>query len=49
MGGGAGFFNVMRIYPSLGVGAVVMGNSTKYDVDAVALLALEFATVPGEA
>jgi CubicO group peptidase (beta-lactamase class C family) len=42
LGGGAGFFNVMRIYPSLGVGAVVMGNATNYDVDAVASLALEF-------
>ena len=42
LGAGAGFFNVMRMYPSLGVGAVVMGNSTKYDIDAVASLALEF-------
>jgi len=42
LGGGAGFFNVMRIYPSLRVGAVVMGNSTKYNIDAVAKLALEF-------
>ena len=31
LGGGAGYFNVMRMYPSLRVGAVVMGNSTKYD------------------
>lgn len=43
LGGGAGFFNVMRAYPSLGVGAVVMGNATKYDVGAVASLALPFA------
>ncbi len=42
LGAGAGFFNVLRIYPSLGVGAVVMGNATKYDIDAVARLALEF-------
>ena len=42
LGGGAGFFNVMRMYPSVGVGAVVMGNATKYDVDAVAALALAF-------
>ncbi len=40
LGGGAGFFNVMRLYPTVGVGAVVMGNATKYDVDAVAALAL---------
>jgi hypothetical protein len=42
LGGGAGFFNVMRLYPSLGLGAVVMGNATRYDVDAVARLALAF-------
>jgi CubicO group peptidase (beta-lactamase class C family) len=42
LGGGAGFFNVMRMYPSLGLGAVVMGNATSYDVDAVARLALAF-------
>lgn len=46
LGGGAGFFNVMRMYPTLGVGAVVMGNSTKYDIDAIARLAREF---PGTA
>ena len=49
LGGGAGFFNVMRIYPSVGVGAVVMGNSTKYDIDAVAKLALELAESGGPA
>jgi CubicO group peptidase (beta-lactamase class C family) len=43
LGGGAGFFNVMRLYPSLGVGAVVMGNSTKFDIDAVAALARSYA------
>jgi CubicO group peptidase (beta-lactamase class C family) len=42
LGGGAGFFNVMRIYPSRGVGVVVMGNATKYDLNAVASLALKF-------
>jgi CubicO group peptidase (beta-lactamase class C family) len=42
LGAGAGFFNVMRLYPSLGVGAVVMGNSTKYNIDGVASLALDF-------
>ena len=36
LGGGAGFFNVMRLYPSLGIGVVVMGNATTYDIDAVA-------------
>jgi CubicO group peptidase (beta-lactamase class C family) len=43
LGAGAGFFNVMRMYPAAGVGAVVMGNSTKYDIDGVARLALDFA------
>ena len=42
LGGGAGFFNVMRAYPTEGVGAVVMGNVTKYNVDVVAELALRF-------
>lgn len=36
LGGGAGFMNVMRIYPSHEVGVVVMGNATRYDIDAVA-------------
>ena len=42
LGGGGGFFNVMRLYPSLGVGIVVMGNATKYDIDKVAALAVRF-------
>jgi len=36
LGGGAGFFNVMRLYPERAVAVVVMGNATKYDVDGVA-------------
>jgi CubicO group peptidase (beta-lactamase class C family) len=43
LGGGAGFFNVIRTYPSRSVGIAVMGNATKYDIDAVAGLALEGA------
>jgi CubicO group peptidase (beta-lactamase class C family) len=42
LGGGAGFFNVMRLYPTAGVGAVVMGNATRYDIDRIASLALSF-------
>ncbi len=42
LGGGAGFFDVIRLYPTAGVGAAVMGNATKYDIDAVARLALTF-------
>ena len=40
LGGGAGFFNVIRIYPTRAVGIAVMGNATWYDIDAVARLAL---------
>ncbi len=40
LGGGAGFFNLIRIYPTRGVGVAVMGNVTKYPIDAVARLAL---------
>ena len=39
LSGGAGFFNVIRIYPSRGVGVAVMGNATSYHIDAVACLA----------
>jgi CubicO group peptidase (beta-lactamase class C family) len=41
LGGGAGFYNVMRIYGTRGLGVVVMGNVTRYDVDAIAALAVE--------
>ena len=41
LGGGAGFFNVMRLYPTVGIGVLVMGNATKYDIDAIASLALD--------
>jgi CubicO group peptidase (beta-lactamase class C family) len=40
LGGGAGFFNVLRVYPTRGIGVAVMGNATKYDIDRVAALAL---------
>jgi CubicO group peptidase (beta-lactamase class C family) len=42
IGGGAGFRNMIRIYPSLGLGVIVMGNATRYRVDAVAKLGLDF-------
>ena len=35
-GGGGGYRDLMRLYPDRRVGVVVMGNSTSYDVDAVA-------------
>ena len=31
LGGGAGFFNTMRIYPDLGLGLVAMGNCTSWN------------------
>jgi CubicO group peptidase (beta-lactamase class C family) len=34
-GSGGGYHNLMRLYPEPGVGVVVMGNSTSYDVDAL--------------
>ena len=39
LGGGAGFWNVMRVSPRAGIGVAVMGNATKYDVHGVAALA----------
>jgi CubicO group peptidase (beta-lactamase class C family) len=37
LGGGGGFWNVLRLYPGLGVGVAVMGNTTHhYDVGAIA-------------
>jgi CubicO group peptidase (beta-lactamase class C family) len=41
LGGGAGFFSVMRLYLKRRIGVAVMGNATHYDIDAVAALALE--------
>ena len=35
LGGGAGFWSVMRLYPEEGVGVVVMGNATRYDHEQV--------------
>jgi CubicO group peptidase (beta-lactamase class C family) len=36
LGGGAGFFNVMRLDRDTGRGIVVMGNATRYDIDKIA-------------
>jgi CubicO group peptidase (beta-lactamase class C family) len=35
LGGGAGFWNVMRIYPEESLGVVVMGNATSYDHESI--------------
>ncbi len=35
LGGGGGFFNIMRIYPMESFGMVVMGNCTSYNVETI--------------
>ena len=35
LGGGAGFWNVMRIYADQSLGVVMMGNSTSYDHESI--------------
>ncbi|HSL01428.1 MAG TPA: serine hydrolase domain-containing protein [Rubrobacteraceae bacterium] len=35
LGGGAGFWNVMRIYPEKSLGVVMMGNTTRYDHESI--------------
>lgn len=35
LGGGAGFWNVMRIYPEEALGIVLMGNATSYDHESI--------------
>lgn len=35
LGGGAGFWNVMRLYPEEAIGVVIMGNTTGYDHDSL--------------
>jgi hypothetical protein len=35
LGGGAGFWSCMRIYPDHGFGVVIMGNATAYDHHAI--------------
>jgi CubicO group peptidase (beta-lactamase class C family) len=35
LGGGSGFFAVMRLYPDRDVGVVMMANTTRYDHEAI--------------
>jgi CubicO group peptidase (beta-lactamase class C family) len=35
LGGGSGFWNVIRLYPDTGLGVVMMGNTTHYDHDTI--------------
>lgn len=41
LGGGGGFFNMMRLFTDRGLGVIVMGNATAYDHQRVAQAALE--------
>ena len=41
LGGGGGFFNMMRLLPELEAGVVVMGNATSYDHQRIARAAVE--------
>ena len=40
LGGGGGFWNMMRIYPARGLGVLTMGNATSYDHQRVAQAAI---------
>lgn len=40
LGGGGGFWNMMRIYPTRGLAVLTMGNATAYDHEHVATAAL---------
>jgi len=44
LGGGGGYFNMMRIYPQRKLGVIVMGNATGYDHQQVAAAALGLIT-----
>jgi hypothetical protein len=35
LGGGSGYYTVMRLYPERGLGVVLMGNTTRYDHEAI--------------
>jgi len=35
LGGGAGFWNVMRLYPEKSLGVVIMGNTSSYDHESI--------------
>jgi CubicO group peptidase (beta-lactamase class C family) len=35
LGGGSGFFTVLRLYPDQGLGIVLMGNTTRYDHESI--------------
>lgn len=41
LGGGGGFWNMMRVFPELAAGVIVMGNATSYDHQRIAFAALD--------
>jgi CubicO group peptidase (beta-lactamase class C family) len=41
LGGGGGFFNMMRIYPERELGVIAMGNATSYDHQRLAAAAIQ--------
>ena len=43
LGGGAGFWNVMRLYPEESLGVVMMGNTTSYDHESILDAAVRLA------
>ena len=43
LGGGAGFWNVMRLYPKESLGVVMMGNTTSYDHESILDAAVRLA------
>jgi CubicO group peptidase (beta-lactamase class C family) len=50
LGGGGGFFNMMRIYPDRGLGVSVMGNASSYDHQRIAAVAAGLRpSIPGSA
>lgn len=44
LGGGVGFWNCLRLFPNAGLGAVVMGNATTYDHEAIVKAAIDETT-----
>jgi CubicO group peptidase (beta-lactamase class C family) len=43
LGGGSGFFNVIRLYPQRHLGIVVMSNTTRYENEAILAALLDTA------
>ena len=45
LGGGGGFWNLMRLFPDLGAAVIVRGNATGYDHQRIAAAALDSLAV----